>query len=546
MISSVKNVQILVSLLKQHNIKDIVISPGSRDFQLVHSVETDSFFRTYTVVDERSAAFFANGLSMAIDKPVCVCCTSSTASSNYMAAAKDAFANGIQLVLLTADRDYRRLYQMEDQMIDQVDMYGAYVRSNVDIPIVKDSDDEWYATRKINEAILELNHGVKGPVQINYQLMDLSAPFVETMPEYRKITRYQEDDLLSSVEIFKQKLLSKKRIMVLCGQQEENNLSALLEEFFIKYNTIIIKDNYSNIHGEHFIKTVLVTERMSVNAFIDYCPDLVITIGKHVWSFVKYTLRDKKLKFEHWRISEDGKIVDPFNKLTSVFQCSAEFFMETVTAGVNSNNNLEYYNLWKTRLSKVCYPELVYSNFYAISELVKKIPDSALVHSSILNAARLYDFVSDDKALLSFANLGADGIDGCLPTFLGQAEADKTRPAYLISGDLSFFYAMNSLCGDIPDNAHIFLINNHSGSEFHTNFGKFYNGSLSVDKHIAAGHISNAKDWALENNIKYITADSKESLKSGLDVFINTFDSPVLFEVFTDPDTDTSVLESFY
>lgn len=57
MISSVKNVQILVSLLKQHNIKDIVISPGSRDFQLVHSVETDSFFRTYTVVDERSAAF---------------------------------------------------------------------------------------------------------------------------------------------------------------------------------------------------------------------------------------------------------------------------------------------------------------------------------------------------------------------------------------------------------------------------------------------------------------------------------------------------------
>lgn len=46
--------------------------------------------------------------------------------------------------------------------------------------------------------------------------------------------------------------------------------------------------------------------------------------------------------------------------------------METVTAGVNSNNNLEYYNLWKTRLSKVCYPELVYSNFYAISELVKK------------------------------------------------------------------------------------------------------------------------------------------------------------------------------
>ncbi len=52
-------------------------------------------------------------------------------SSDLKKYKLDAFANGIQLVLLTADRDYRRLYQMEDQMIDQVEIGRASCRERV-------------------------------------------------------------------------------------------------------------------------------------------------------------------------------------------------------------------------------------------------------------------------------------------------------------------------------------------------------------------------------------------------------------------------------
>ena len=48
--SSLKNIQILVSLLKQYNVKNIVISAGTRHTPLVYSLEHDDFFQTYSKV----------------------------------------------------------------------------------------------------------------------------------------------------------------------------------------------------------------------------------------------------------------------------------------------------------------------------------------------------------------------------------------------------------------------------------------------------------------------------------------------------------------
>ncbi len=547
MISSVKNIQILVSLLKQHDIKHIVVSPGSRDFQLVHSFETNDFFRCYTIVDERSAGFFAVGLSLALNRPVCVCCTSSTAASNYFAATVEAYKTSAQLVLLTADRDYRRLYQLEDQMIDQPDMYGDYVRCSVNIPIIRDDDDTWYTVRKINEAILELEHnGKKGPVQINYQLMDLGAPFLERVPEFRKITRYEKKDVLDELCELKEFLSSKKRIMIICGQNYgHNGIEAALEKFFDVYNCVIVKDNYSNLRSTNFLKTVLVTERMSVMAMEDYAPDFVITIGGHIWSFLKYTLQDSDFKFEHWRINEDGYIIDPFKRLTKVFECDPAFLINLLSSETKSHNNLEYYNIWVKRIAEYKYPDMKHSNFMSIRQLCDVIPDNALIHTSILNAVRLFDYSCINKDVLSFSNLGADGIDGCLPTFLGEASMIEERPAFLITGDLSLFYSMNSLCGSIPSNIHIFLINNYAGSEFHTNFGKFYTTNLSVDDHIAAGHSSNAEKWAESNGLKYYSANSHSDLQKQIDSFVND-KTPCLFEVFTNADNDAATLQDYY
>ena len=211
MYTTVKNVQILISLLKQHGIKYFVNSPGARNTPLVHSIENDSDFKCFSIVDERSAAFFALGLSEALDEPVCVTCTASTASCNYAPAIKEAYEKNIQLIALTADRDRYDMFQMKELVINQVNMYSEYIKYAIDVPEVNNFEDEMYANRIINEALLEVNHNGKGPIQINYSVAKWGSFSAKTIPTQRKITRIYKDDL-EPTEL-KKELSNKKRIM---------------------------------------------------------------------------------------------------------------------------------------------------------------------------------------------------------------------------------------------------------------------------------------------------------------------------------------------
>lgn len=61
--SSERNTQILVSLLKAHNVKRIIVSPGSTNINFVACIQNDPFFQIYSCVDERSAAYMACGMA---------------------------------------------------------------------------------------------------------------------------------------------------------------------------------------------------------------------------------------------------------------------------------------------------------------------------------------------------------------------------------------------------------------------------------------------------------------------------------------------------
>ncbi|MBR6461357.1 MAG: 2-succinyl-5-enolpyruvyl-6-hydroxy-3-cyclohexene-1-carboxylate synthase, partial [Verrucomicrobia bacterium] len=82
MYSDKLNVQILVSLLIEHQISHIVLCPGSRNSPLTHTISQHPFFKCFSIFDERSAAFFAIGLSQKLQRPTAICCTSGTALLN--------------------------------------------------------------------------------------------------------------------------------------------------------------------------------------------------------------------------------------------------------------------------------------------------------------------------------------------------------------------------------------------------------------------------------------------------------------------------------
>lgn len=542
MYTSLKNVQVIISLLKQYGIRHLVLSPGNRNAPFVHSVETDPWFSCYSIVDERSAAYFALGLAEKTRTPVGFCCTSSTASCNYMPAIAEAAEKGLPLIAITADRNWFKLFQMEDQMIDQVGMFGDCVEFTANLPEIRNSDDLWFCERTVNEALTRSFHA---PVQINFQVNFTGEFCVEELPKYRKIDIVPGSRLASEGDTLAQILNSKKRILVLCGQQypRDPELVDLLEQFHGKYNCAIVGDCYTNLCSAAMLNSNMVTESMSPKEFAKFKPDLVLSLGHHVWSFVKYRLREKGGQFDHWRVDPDGEMIDGLRSLTRTFACGPKEFLRALV-GLGAGSDGEYDGLWRRRVRAARLPELGFSNFGAIASLVSKLPAGSMVHSTILNATRLASFANPDPSILFFSNLGADGIDGGLSTFLGESHARRQGLSFLISGDLSFLYDANALFRGVKPSQRLFVVNNFAGSEFHTNYGLKVIPTLN--RHVAAGHGSSMEELARVAGAKYLKADSTAELESALAEFTGPSEVGIVLEVFTNPEFDAKVLKSFY
>lgn len=550
MYTVLKNAQIVISLLKEYGIKHLVLSPGSRNVPFVHSVENDPYFTCYSVVDERSAAYFALGISEELGVPVLISCTSSTACSNYLPAIKEAYDRGVELIALTADRDPYYREQMENQMIIQPNMFGKYCKKSVDLPSVNNEKDAEYCTRLVNEALLELNHHGKGPVQINFPAFTNFYDFsVKKLPKCRVISRIDEDssDILWQNKI--SELKKYRKIMFLFGESNgySDDILKLLNNIFSKYNCMMSTEHMSNVHCDGTIRTFMVTESISEDELSEIIPEIVITLGGNFASELKNLLRNNYKNIRHWRVSQQGDVVDTFMALDTIFECSDKIFFESLIKFANTNmeNDLLYYNTWNKKISNVIFPDLGFTNFFAISEFIKRIPVNSMLHLSILNSVRLSQFFYLDKSIRTYSNLGAYGIDGSLSTFLGQAQG-TSELAFLIVGDLSFFYDISAILMPIVNsNVRILLINNHGGGEFQ--FAYKDAGFQDLNQHIAAGHQSDA--FALIKNlpIKYLSANNKTELEEGMKEFvINNSGLPIIFEVFTDINKDAEILNKFY
>lgn len=550
MYTDLKSYQLIISLLKQYGITHCVLSAGSRNVPFVHSIEEDPEFHCYSVVDERSAGYFALGLAQELNEPVVISCTSSTATCNYWPPVAEAFYQGVPIVVLTSDRDPAMLGQWEDQMIDQVGMYDRHVRKSVNLPIINSRDDEIYCQRLINEALLELNHHGTGPVHINIPSKTYNNSFpLKELPKAQKINRIGMEDSKTVWEEKIEKLKSAKRILVTCGQNScvSKKLNDELKKFFERYNCTISLDYMSNLDIEEGINTTVCMDGRYIipKKVKELLPDIVISFGGQIFSSIKEELQLFEGKFEHWLIQEDGRVIDAYKSLTDIFECKPEYFFDKcneMTEGMV--NDRIYFSEFKEYADNIKIPEFPWSHVYAIKEVVEKIPSNSVLHLSINDSIRITNFFKLNSGIKVYANIGTHGIDGCLSSFLGQAAATD-RPSYLVIGDLAFFYDMNALrLKHIKNNVHILLINNEGGSEFY--FNKTWRNEAS-DLHTTARHKTKAELWVKSNDFIYLKATDKDSLEESLKIFMNEDnEKPVFLEVFTEMKHDSQVIYDFF
>ena len=191
-----RNVQILISLLKEHGIKRVVASPGSTNVTFVGSLQQDPYFEMYSCVDERSAAYMAVGMAAETGEPVVLSCTGATASRNYYPALTEAYYRQLPILAVTSTQEESKIGHIIPQVIDRRQQPFDTVRMSVHMQTVKDEDDEWNCIVKANTAILELNHHGMGPVHVNLTTRYSRNFKVKELSPVRKITRDNVTDEL--------------------------------------------------------------------------------------------------------------------------------------------------------------------------------------------------------------------------------------------------------------------------------------------------------------------------------------------------------------
>ena len=550
MYSDKKSILQLVALLKAHGVRKMVLCPGSRNAAIVHTLANIEDFTCYSITDERSAGFFAIGLSLQEGGPTAVCCTSGSALLNLHPAVAEAFYQQIPLIVISADRPAAWIGQMDGQTLPQPNVFGSLVKMSVNLPEIQNDEDEWHCNRLINEAILETTHHGKGPVHINVPISEPIYRFTaKELPNVRVITRYQGLNVYDRDynELIK-KLNGYNKRMVVAGQM------SLIYQFDKKYikplskNFIWLTEHLSNqiVPTEPIKNFDAAISAMDEDRQKQMVPDLLITYGGHIVSKqLKKYLRSNPPK-EHWHISRDGKVVDLFGCLSTVIEMDPFEFLEKI-AFLLDNKPTNYPLMWENWCKIIPEPTLPYSQISVTGDLIKALPTPCALHlanSSTVRYAQLFPLSPDVEVC---CNRGVNGIEGSLSAAIGYAAAsDKLN--FVIIGDLSFFYDMNALwCTHFTNNLRILLLNNEGGEIFHTLPGMDKSGGTSR-KFITAEHQTSAKGWAEERGFFYQRVTDAEEWEDALATFASAEENPkpMLLEVMTDKTEDTTLLREYY
>ncbi len=529
--TSKRAVEIVVDALKQHGIHYIVISPGGTNRAFIRLVQDDPFFKCYSVVDERSAMYFAIGLYLQTGEIIATSCTSAQATRNYLPGLTEAFYKHVPILAITMQKLERFIGQEYMQAPDQSSLPVDAVKKSYVMPYVNDINSEYHAVRVANEAILELTHNGTGPVQICLQWLDF--PLSTEKAKMRTINRYTRAS-------FPDIGLNGKKVLLVIGEHRpflKEEISAI-ESFCRTYDCAVYVNHLSNYHGEHALDLNCMFYSISLDTFIKegYAPDIIITIGGYTGDYPLYMrLSDPELEdTEHWRVSEDGNCVDTYDKLTKVFQCGiTEFFSHYSQDSECAHPYFEKLKAFNdSRKLDIAIP---FSNAYAAQKMSGALPDNTIIQFSILHSLRVWSLFPLNESIQCYCNVGAFGIDGGMSTFLGQSVVTDNL-CLLVIGDLAFYYDMNALgIRHIKNNVRILLVNNNGGVEFKLNNEDY----KSIDRFIAASdHFKNAEGWSNTCGYTYLSARSKEEFDLKVEDFLKPSDSPILFELFVSDKDD--------
>lgn len=435
----------IVRQILEAGVKDVVISPGSRNAPLsiaFYQASERGLITLHTRIDERTAAFFALGIAKASKRPVPIVCTSGTAVANYHPAILEASHSNQPLLVLTADRPAELRCTGSNQTTEQARIFGKAVRYFADI------------SGAAYPMELPFNSLKSGPVHLNIQFTEPLSPDddsdwlsnLRNNPPH-EFTRKSAGTLYTK---------STRGILVI-GHDRAGFSVEDVTAFTKSLNWPVIAEDPLSFpdaisHASIFLTSQSITEELA--------PDTVVVIGR--------TTLSRPIN----RIINSARktiVIDPRMLTVDSDRAADQKFTDLPTVEF-AGFDLEYAERWKkysVRAAKLVGDINTWSEALVAREIGNGLATGTTLFISSSRPIRdIEGFAAPRSGVETFANRGLAGIDGNISTALGIASQRKETIAVL--GDLSFLHDITGLIHHEKINLKIVVINNNGGGIFST------------------------------------------------------------------------------
>lgn len=482
--------QVIVRQIIEAGVKDVVISPGSRNAPLsiaFYQASKKGLISLHVRIDERTAAFFALGIAKASGLPVPIVCTSGTAVANYHPAVLEASHTNQPLLVLTADRPAALRRTGANQTTEQARIFGKAVLYFADI------------SGSAYPMELPFNSLQTGPVHLNIQFEE---PLISEPDE-----SWLENLKVMPPKVFDRKtpgtFYTKSTRGVLVIGHDRGGLSAdSVKKFANELGWPVISEDpltFANAisHASIFLTNSAIAK--------DLAPDTVVVIGRttlsrSINSFIKMARKEI--------------VIDPRTATVDTDRMAAQKFTQLPVVQVQTPDAeyAEKWNKYSLRAMKMVSDISTWSEPLIAREIAANVPTgTSLFISSSRPIRDLEGFAVAREGLETFANRGLAGIDGNISTALGIASQRKETIAVL--GDLGFLHDLTGLIQKEQINLKIFVINNDGGGIFSTLSQRGVEGFEEV---FGTPHGLDPAAIAQSMGIKSKTIDSQAQLKAEL------------------------------
>jgi 2-succinyl-5-enolpyruvyl-6-hydroxy-3-cyclohexene-1-carboxylate synthase len=460
----------VVQELSRAGVGHAVVAPGSRSAPLALAcAEAAPDMRVFSVVDERTAGFFALGLALESGRPAAVVVTSGTAGAHLLPAVMEAWASHVPLVVLTANRPWELHGFGAAQTVRQEGLFGGFTRSSAFLAAPEASSAAFLHLRAVVARAVALSRSApRGPVHLDVPFREPLAPepgasdvagleplalegregsFLASPPPLR---RPPEQAL---AELRHQLARTEKGLLVVGPRAEADGLAGAVLALANSYGYPVLADVASNVrwngagpvvgHADVLLRSDGLRQVLR--------PELVLRLGGGLTSKRLSQWLDA-CGAETVLLVEDEAVVDSAHRARLVLAGDLAATCVALTASTPPRRApwAEAFLAADARadatLTEAFAAAGPLSEPQLAHQVVSSLPEGArLVVASSMPIRDVESFAPSSAARIRvLANRGLNGIDGTLSTALGVAAASGA-PTVALLGDLAFLHDLGGL-----------------------------------------------------------------------------------------------------